>query len=306
MNAITRRDLLKLAAIFTAAQAVSGERRPATGDRKMLTRPIPSSKEQLPVIGIGTWQTFDVGNSAADRAPLVEVVREFVAVGGRAIDSSPMYGRSEGVVGDIAAELGVRDKLFLATKVWTSGKQAGIAQMEESMRWLRASTIDLMQVHNLVDVDTHLATLREWKRAGRVRYIGITHYTSSAYGDVERVLRREPLDFVQINYSVAERDAERKLLPLARERNVAVIANRPFAEGALFRRLLARPVPDFAKEIDATSWAQLLLKFVISHPAITCAIPGTSKLKHLQDNVGAAFGRLPDEPLRARIAAAIG
>ncbi|MEA2329216.1 MAG: hypothetical protein QOE68_4175 [Thermoanaerobaculia bacterium] len=272
----------------------------------MLTRRIPSTNEELPVIGVGTWQTFDVGSSPAERAPLVEVVREFVALGGRVIDSSPMYGRSEEVAGEIAAGLRVRSKLFLATKVWTSGRSAGIAQMEESMRRLRSSTVDLMQVHNLVDVETHLATLRDWKRAGRIRYLGITHYTASAYAEVEKVLRRDAVDFLQINYSAAERDAERRILPLARERGVAVIANRPFAEGALLRRLGARPLPDWAGEVDCTSWAQLLLKFVISHPAITCAIPGTSKLKHLQDNVGAAYGRMPDEALRSRIAAAIG
>jgi aryl-alcohol dehydrogenase-like predicted oxidoreductase len=299
---ITRRDALRL----VAAAAVSGAALRVNGSpRRMLTRVIPSSGEELPVIGVGTWQTFDVGASPAERTPLEEVLRELVAAGGRMVDSSPMYGRSEEVVGDIAAKLGIRDKLFLATKVWTSGKRAGIAQIEESMCKLRTQHIDLEQVHNLLDVTTHLATLREWKRAGRIRYIGITHYTSGAYGQVEALLRREPLDFLQINYSALERDAESRLLPLAREKGVAVIANRPFAEGALLRRLGSRPLPSFAPEIDCTSWAQLLLKFVVSHPAITFTIPGTSKVAHLRDNIGAAYGRMPDEQLRARIAGAV-
>ena len=216
-----------------------------------------------------------------------------------------MYGRSEEVVGDIVAKLGVREKLFLATKVWTNGKAAGVAQIDESMRRLRAKRIDLEQVHNLLDVETHLATLREAKRAGRIRYIGITHYTAGAYRQVEAVLAREPLDFLQINYSALERDAEARLLPLAQERGVAVIANRPFAEGALLRRLSPQPLPGFAADIDCTTWAQLLLKFVISHPAITCAIPGTSKVAHLRDNIAAAYGRMPDAELRKRIAAAV-
>jgi aryl-alcohol dehydrogenase-like predicted oxidoreductase len=299
---ITRRDVMRL----VAAAAVSGTAlRVNAAPQRMLTRRIPSSGEELPVIGIGTWQTFDVGASPAERSPLEEVLREFVAAGGRVVDSSPMYGRSEEVVGDIAARLGIRDKLFLATKVWTTGKRAGISQIEESMKKLRTQRIDLEQVHNLLDGNTHLATLREWKKAGRIRYIGITHYTSGAYAQVEALLQREPLDFLQINYSALERDAESRLLPLAREKGVAVIANRPFAEGALLRRLGSRPLPEFAPEIDCASWAQLLLKFVVSHPSITCAIPGTSKVAHLRDNIGAAYGRMPDAQLRARIAAAV-
>lgn len=267
----------------------------------MITRPIHSSGETLPVIGLGTWQTFDVGSS--DRAPLHEVLREFTALGGRIIDSSPMYGRSEEVVGTIAAEQDLQRKLFVATKVWTEGRRKGVAQMEDSMRKLRVKRVDLMQVHNLVGVDTHLATLREWKTAGRVRYIGITHYHSGAYAEVESVLKREKLDFLQINYSVAEREAERRLLPLAREKGVAIIVNRPFASGALFSRLRAKPVPEWAADIDCTTWAQLLLKFVVSHPSITCAIPATSKVHHLRDNMAAGRGRMPDAAMRARIAA---
>jgi aryl-alcohol dehydrogenase-like predicted oxidoreductase len=258
------------------------------------------------VIGLGTWQTFDVGASAAERASLSEVLRAFAEEGGKVLDSSPMYGSSEEVAGDLAAALGLRPRLFVATKVWTTGKAAGIRQMEDSMRKLRARPVDLMQVHNLVDVDTHLETLREWKEEGRVRYVGVTHYTAGGAEAVARLVERRPVDFVQINYSIGERDAERRLLPLARERGVAVIANRPFAGGSLFRRLRERPLPGWAAEIDCGSWAQLLLKFVVSHPAVTCAIPATSRVEHLRDNMGAGRGRLPGEELRARIASLAG
>jgi diketogulonate reductase-like aldo/keto reductase len=215
-----------------------------------------------------------------------------------------MYGSSEEVVGDLVAKLGIRSQLFVATKVWTSGKARGIQQMEESLRKLRTRNIDLMQVHNLVDVRTHLDTLREWKREGRVRYIGVTHYTAGSHDDVARLIDQVPVDFIQINYSVAEREADQRLLPLARERDVAVIANRPFAGGGLLRQLSARPLPAFAGEIECTSWAQLLLKFVVSHPAMTCAIPATSRVEHLRDNMKAAVGPLPNEDLRNRIAQA--
>ena len=269
----------------------------------MLTRAIPSSGKVVPVIGLGTWQTFDVGTSAAARAPLESVLSAFVEMGGRVIDSSPMYGSSEQVVGDLVAKLGLRSQLFLATKVWTSGKARGIEQMEDSLRKLRTRNIELLQVHNLLDVRTHLATLREWKREGRVRYIGVTHYTAGSHDDVARLVESVPIDFIQINYSVGEREAERRLLPLARERGVAVIANRPFAGGDLLRRLRSKPLPDWAAEVDSVSWAQLLLKFVVAHPAIACAIPATSRVEHLRDNMKAGVGRLPNEELRARIAA---
>jgi aryl-alcohol dehydrogenase-like predicted oxidoreductase len=269
-------------------------------------RRIPSTGEALPPIGAGTWQTFDVGGTRADLAPLEEIVRELVAGGGAVLDSSPMYGRAEVVVGGVVEATRLRDRLFLATKVWITGRERGIAQVEESLRRLRTDRIDLMQVHNLVDVDTHLATLRDWKAAGRIRYIGITHYTASAHGQVEAVLRREPVDFLQINYSAAEREAEGRLLPLAMDRGVAVIANRPFAEGALLRRLRSRPLPEWAAELGCRTWAQLLLKFVIAHPAITCAIPATSDVSHLRDNLAAAGGPMPDTAQRRQIAATVG
>jgi aryl-alcohol dehydrogenase-like predicted oxidoreductase len=269
----------------------------------MITRPIGTSGETLPVIGLGTWQSFDVGRQDAERAAQEEVLAAFVASGGRMVDSSPMYGRAEEVVGDLAAKLGVHQRLFVATKVWTSGRDAGIQQMETSLRRLRTERVDLMQVHNLVDVAEHLATLRTWKRQGRVRYIGVTHYAATAHNEVARVLESESdLDFVQINYSVGEREAERRILPLARERGLAVIANRPFATGRLLQRLRGRTLPSWAAEIDCESWAQALLKFVVSHPAITCAIPATANVAHLRDNMQAAHGRLPDERLRERIA----
>lgn len=271
----------------------------------IMKRRIPSTGEELPVIGVGTWQTFDVGTSSSERAPLEEVIKTFVSSGGKIIDSSPMYGNSEQVVGDIAAKTNLHSKLFIATKVWTTGKAAGIKQMEDSMKKLQTKTVDLMQVHNLVDVEAHLETLREWKQQGRVRYVGVTHYTASSYDAVARILKSHPLDFVQINYSVGEREAEERILPIALERKIAVIANRPFAGGDMFRRLRSRPLPVWSKEIDCDSWAQIMLKFITSHPAITCAIPGTSKVEHLLDNMKAGTGKLPDEKLRKLIVAEV-
>jgi diketogulonate reductase-like aldo/keto reductase len=271
----------------------------------LLARPIPGSGEMLPAVGLGTWRVFDVGAGAAERAPLREVLARFVALGGRVIDSSPMYGAAETVTGDLAADLGLHTSLFVATKVWTTGREAGIAQMERSLRQLRAPKIDLMQVHNLVDWRTHLRTLREWKDAGRIRYVGVTHYTAGAYGELEQVLRSEPLDFVQINYSLAERDAERRVLPLARERGVAVLINRPFAEGALFSRVRGQALPAWAAETGARTWAQLFLKWILAHPAVTCVIPATSRRQHLEDNMQAGTGPLPDTAMRDRIASLV-
>lgn len=289
-----RREALK---IMAAAAALPGMSEP----QQTITRAIGRTSERLPVIGLGTWQTFDVGNDAARRQQLSAVLRAFVDEGGKLIDSSPMYGSSEEVSGDLAAQAGVADRLFWATKVWTSGGAAGVRQMEESMRKLRVRRIDLMQVHNLVDVHTHLATLREWEQQGRIRYLGVTHYTASGAGQVAQLIEREPVDFVQINYSVGEREAEKRLLPMCAEKGIAVLANRPFASGGLFSRVRNKPLPAFSREIECTSWAQLLLKFVVSHPAITCAIPATSRVEHLRDNMAAGRGRLPDPSLRQRI-----
>ena len=293
MTDMNRRDAMLLLGL--GAAVACGPRASGLGPQEM----------NVSRIGLGTWQTFDVGSSSSARKPLEDVLREFVKLGGTLVDSSPMYGRSEEVVGDIAAKLELHPKLFMATKVWTTGKRAGIEQMEDSMRKLRVKTIDLMQVHNLVDAGTHLDTLEAWKREGRVRYTGITHWTAGGHDDVARIMERRPVDFIQINYSVGEREAERRLLPLARERGIKVIANRPFASGGLFRRVRSLPLPAWAAEIDCTTWAQLLLKFVISHPAITTAIPATSKVEHLRDNMAAMRGRMPDQAMRQRIIEAV-
>ena len=298
---VTRRDVIRLAA---AAAAVPEGSSAAPGPA-ILARPSPSSGERVPAIGLGTWRTFDVGASAAERAPLREVLERFVRLGGTVIDSSPMYGAAESVVGDLATDLGLVDALFLATKVWTSGREAGVAQMEQSVRRLRAKRLDLMQIHNLLDWTTHLRTLRDWKQAGRIRYLGVTHYTASAYDELERVLRSEPLDFVQVNYSLGERGAERRILPLARERGIAVLVNRPFAEGGLFQRVRGQALPGWAAELDCESWAQIFLKWILAHPAVTCVIPATSRPQHLIDNMGAGSGRLPDASARDRIAAVV-
>jgi diketogulonate reductase-like aldo/keto reductase len=269
----------------------------------MEQRAIPSTGELLPIVGCGTWRGFDVGPDA--RAPLLEVVNALFAAGGCVIDSSPMYGAAEAAVGDVLARARLDSQPFLATKVWTRGREAGIAQMRRSAELLRTEVIDLMQVHNLLDWRTHLATLREWKAEGRVRYLGVTHYTPGAFDELEAVMRAEPLDFVQLNYALDERDAEARLLPLAAERGIAVLVNRPFGGGDLLRRLTRQPLPGWAADIDCSSWAQILLKFVLSHPAATCVIPGTGRADHMRDNALAGAGRLPDAALRARIAAAI-
>ncbi len=305
MHQSNRRRVLRMLAAAAAGMAAAGTGAPSEGQPRpsIRTRPIPATGDEIPVIGLGTWQTFDVGRGAAAREPLAAVLRTFVAGGGRVIDSSPMYGSSEEVVGDLAAGLGVLPRLFIATKVWTTGKAAGIRQMEESMRKLRTARIDLMQVHNLLDAAVHLDTLAAWKREGRIRYLGVTHYTAGGQADVARLLETTPVDAIQINYSVGEREAEQRLLPLARERGVAVIVNRPFAGGDLFRRLRSRPLPSWASEIDCASWAQVLLKWVVAHEAITCAIPASSQAAHVRDNMAAGVGRLPDEAMRKRIAA---
>lgn len=254
------------------------------------------------MIGLGTWQTFDVGADASAREPLRQVMQMLAASGAKTIDSSPMYGTSENVAGSLIADLGLRAQLFVATKVWTSGRAEGIRQMRQSMKRLQAERLDLMQVHNLVDVATHARTLAQWKERGLIRYAGISHYTSSAYAEVERWVRTGAFDFLQINYSLAEREADRRLLPIALEKGMAVLVNRPFAEGALFRRLRGTPLPGWAAEAGASSWAQLLLKWILGHPGVTCVIPGTAKPEHLKDNLGAGYPPLPERSLRQRIA----
>ena len=267
----------------------------------MLTRKIPSSGAELPVIGCGTWRGFDVGADAGQRARLAKVLGALFEAGGSMIDSSPMYGAAEGVVGDLLSSTAAHDKAFVATKVWTHGHDAGIAQMQRSLQLLKRPRLELMQIHNLVDWRTQLATLRAWQAEGRIRYIGITHYTASAHGDLEAVMRAERLDFVQLNYSLDDRAAEQRLLPLAAERGIAVIVNRPLGGGGLAGGPRGRPLPGWAREIDCESWTQVLLKFVLVHPAVTCIIPGTGNPAHMADNVRAGFGALPDAALRARM-----
>jgi diketogulonate reductase-like aldo/keto reductase len=296
---LSRRTLLKLVTVVAAGLAAHRPSRAQSRFQRM--RPIPSSGEQLPAMGLGTYRTFDVGTSARSREPIKEVLRDFVALGGRVIDSSPMYGRAEAVVGDLAAELGVQDKLFYATKVWTRGREDGIRQMQQSMQRMRTQRIDLMQIHNLVDWQTHLKTLREWKEQDRIRYIGITHYSHGAFEQMEIIIQRERLDFIQFPYNIMYRQAEQSLLPLVAKRGVAVLVNEPFEKGTLFSYTRGKPVPTWAADFDCTSWAQFFLKYILAHPAVTCVIPATSKPEHLLDNMQAGLGRLPNEAQRTKM-----
>jgi aryl-alcohol dehydrogenase-like predicted oxidoreductase len=273
----------------------------AAEEAPLILKPIPSSGERLPVIGLGTSRVFEVGPGDFEREGPKEVLRTLADVSNSMMDTSPMYGSAETVVGDLAAELGVRDRLFFATKVWTRGREQGIAQMQESMRRLRTERLDLIQVHNLVDTATHLRTLRDWKKEGRVRYVGITHYHAGAHEGLMDVMQHEPLDFVQVNYSLLEPEAQNRLLPLAQEKGIAIIVNRPFARGQLFRITSGKPLPPWAAELGIASWAQYFLTFVVSHPAVTVAIPGTSKARHMRDNQMAGRGILPDTGTRERM-----
>ena len=297
----TRRAMLQALAGVPALALVTSANAITAGG--LIERAIPSTGERLPAIGLGTWQTFDVGPDAAARRALKEVLVAFAKAGGRVVDSSPMYGSSESVTGDLVSELDLAPNLLFATKVWTSGREEGLRQMETSFRRLRVQRMDLMQVHTLVDTAVHTKTLQDWKARGRIRYLGITHYTSSAYAEVERWLRTGNYDFLQINYSLGERESAERLLPLAQEKKVAVIANRPFGEGALFSRVRGKALPEWAREIGAATWAQFFLKWIISHPAITCAIPGTGKPGHMLDNLAAGTGALPDAAMRAKMSA---
>lgn len=303
---IDRRTFLGTVAGAGAALAVSDRSRaddqrtcdpPAAGRRR-----IPASGELVPMIGLGTSRTFNVDpETGVD--PLVDVMRSFLATGGTVIDSSPMYGRAEGVVGVLLERLG-RDDVFFATKVWTDeGREAGETQMRESMRLMHAPLIDLMQVHNLVAWQTHLPVLREWKQAGRIRYIGVTEMHD--FDVVERLMLDEDLDFIQIPYSVADRQVEDRVLPAALDTGTAVLVMRPFERGRLFGRVGGKALPAWAVELGCTSWAQVFLKFVLGHPAVTCPIPATSKVHHLLDNMTAGTGPLPDEATRRKIIEAI-
>jgi diketogulonate reductase-like aldo/keto reductase len=295
---LSRRNLLVTAAVGAAAALL----RPLWGLSRAvpLTRPIPSTGEQLPVIGLGSWITFNVGNDPAARANCAEVMRNFFELGGRLIDSSPMYGSSQGVIGEGLRKLGMPRGLFSAEKVWTSS--GGAAQIDASRRLWQVPRFDLLQVHNLVAWQEQLPLLLSMKAAGQLRYVGITTSEGRRHREIEQVMRGHRIDFVQLTYNPLDREAEQRLLPLARERGIAVLANRPFREGALLRELQRQPLPAWAGEIDCVSWAQLVLKFIVSHPAVTCAIPATSKVAHVRESMAAAVGRMPDEAMRRRIA----
>ncbi|QRR00999.1 aldo/keto reductase [Dyadobacter sandarakinus] len=293
----SRRDVLKTmgvaggAAVFSPALLLAQTHHP---DKPMIQRAIPSTGEKLPVVGLGSWQQFDVAPSGTEASGLKDVLVKMKALGGKVIDSSPMYGRAEQVIGDLTRDLGINNDFFFATKVWTTGKQAGIDQMNDSMRKMGRTKLDLIQVHNLQDWQTHLKTLKDWKEQGKVRYIGITHYTDSAHSRLEQIIRSEQIDFVQFNYSLRSRNAERSLLHAAAERKVAVLINEPFEQGALFRAVKGKELPGWAADYGIKSWAQFFLKYIIGNPAVTCVIPGTSDVKHLTDNLEAGTGTLPD------------
>jgi aryl-alcohol dehydrogenase-like predicted oxidoreductase len=295
---VNRREFLAGVNLMAAAAVTSEVRAASDG---AIRRRIPSSGEELPVIGLGTSGPFEVGATEAERVPLREVLQAFFAGGSRLIDTSPMYSTAEGVLGDLLTP-DMQARAFMATKVWTRGARSGLEQMTHSLQALQRERLDLIQVHNLLDLDTQLQTLREWKEAGKVRYLGVTHYTVGAHADLIRVLTRERLDFVQLNYSPATRAAEARLLPLAAERGVAVLVNRPFEDGALFRAVRGKALPDWAAELQVASWGQLALKFIAAHPAVTCVIPATGKLAHLRDNLAAGHGPLPDAAQREAIA----
>jgi len=292
---ITRRDILKLGA-GAAASTFAGGTQSAVA---LTMRPIPSSGERLPVVGIGT-NRYGTG-SETEIAPLRETLKTFAAAGGKLIDTAPMYGSSEVVLGELIAGLGIRQQLFLATKVYADGREAGLEEMNASFSRLRTNRIDLIQVHNLSDTATQLATMREGKSAGRYRYVGVTTSRDSQYDEMETVLKNEKLDFVQVDYSIENRTAAERILPLALERGVAVLINLPFGRARLFSAVRGKPLPPWAAEFDCGSWAQFFLKYVIGHPASTCAIPGTRKPAHVADNLGAARGRLPDQAMRRKM-----
>jgi diketogulonate reductase-like aldo/keto reductase len=299
-----RRRFLKQSVGLTAA-AMSWPAVLAAKNLAPIKKAIPKTGEQLPVIGMGTSRTFDVGNDQALRAQLADVLQTFFEHGGAVIDSSPMYGNAEQVTGDLLKTINNKQALFAATKVWTWGKQEGIAQMQQSSQRMGVKVFDLMQIHNLRDWEVHLETLKAWKAEGKVRYIGITTSHGRFHDELEVILENEPFDFVQFSYNILNRTVEQRLLPIARERGIATLVNRPFARGELFSLVKGRALPDWSSEVDIRSWGQFFLKFVVSHPDVTCAIPATSKPHHMLDNMAAGFGQLPDATMRARMLAYI-
>ncbi len=297
---INRREALKLTGGAVAIGLVMPSLLSFT-KQSIMKRTIGSTGEQIPVIGLGTWQTFDVGSNTEQRQQLLEVLNTMQSLGGTMIDSSPMYGTSESVVGDLSQQTTNSDHFFYATKVWTEGRQDGINQMQSSMRKMKREKMDLMQIHNLVDWKTHLKTLRDWKESGTIRYIGFTHYTNSSHSTLEKLIKSERPDFVQFNYSINDRHAEQSLLNTAKDHGVGVIINRPYGGGSLFRKVRGKALPDWCVDLDINSWGQYFLKYIISHDAVTCVIPGTSKVKHIKDNMQAGYGRLPNVKQREQM-----
>ena len=300
---ITRRDAIHLIGASAAGVLLPvGVQRSFAASSGLIRRAVPKTGEKLPVMGLGSAVTFDVPNSAARLQPLEQVLALFVKNGGKVIDSSPMYGNAEEVIGKLAAQANLSRSLFIATKVWTNGRQEGITQMEQSLVRFKTKKIDLMQVHNLADVDTHMGTLREWKAQGRIRYTGITYSERKGFADVERVMKSQRPDFVQINYSLVDRAADQRILPLAQQMGMGVLINRPFGGGPILQHIAGKPLPPWTEEFDCHSWAQFLLKWIIAHPAVTCVIPATANPQHVEDNMKAGFGRLPDAKTRQRMA----
>ena len=296
----SRRELLAAGIGAGASLALSGGSLCAQ-EASLIHRNIPSTGEPLPVIGIGTARRYEAVTTEADRAPLRSVLRQFPALGGRVVDTAPSYGTAETVIGDLVTELAIRKALFLATKLGAHGREAGIAQLEQSFRHLRTPMIDLIAVHNLQDTTTQLDTLRQRKQAGRIRYVGITTSFERQYPDFEQTMRTEALDFIQVDYALDHRQADQRILPLAADRGMAVMINLPFGRGRLFTAVQGQPLPPWAGEFDCVSWAQFFLKYIVAHPAVTCAVPGTAKADYLVDNLGAARGRLPDAAMRRRM-----
>jgi len=297
-SGVSRRAFLAAA---SAAATAAGLGRTSAASQEVLTKAIPNRTERVPVIGMGSWLTFDVHDDPALRQQRLQVLEAFFDGGGGVIDSSPMYGSSEEVIGYCLARLNNPEALFSATKVWTLFQSRGISQMEDSRQLWGVDRFDLMQIHNLLDWEAHLETLTEWRSQGRVRHIGITTSHGRRHGDMEEIMAAQPIDFVQFTYNILDREAEARLLPLAGERGLAVIVNRPFRQGALFEYFKRHPLPVWAAEFDCANWAQYFLKFIVSHPAVTCAIPATRRVDHMRENMGAALGRLPDPATRARM-----
>jgi diketogulonate reductase-like aldo/keto reductase len=303
LPSLSRRELIRRLLGGAAATAFGPLIGAAQARGPILTRRIPSTGEALPVVGLGSWITFNVGDDVVARNNCANVMRAFFDAGGRLIDSSPMYGSSQDIIGYGLAKLRSPSTLFSAEKVWTGSDRAGARQLDESRRKWGVPRFDLVQVHNLVNWEHHLPMLFAMKAARQIRYVGITTSEGRRHAQIEQLLRTQPLDFVQVTYNVLDREVEQRILPIARERGIAVIVNRPFREGALIREVERHPLPPWARDIDCANWAQFLLKFILSHPAVTCAIPATSNVAHVRENMGAAYGRLADDATRRRMIA---